>query len=45
MTAFVDGDRKAAEEIMRSHIVDLHSGLDQISRDEGPVSLADALKA
>lgn len=45
MDAFTVGDRQAAEEIMRSHIVDLHSGLDLTVRDEGPVSLADALKA
>lgn len=45
MDTFQRGDRQAAEKIMRSHIVDLHSGLDLTTRDEGPMSLADALKA
>lgn len=44
MDAFSSGDGQAAEEIMRSHIVDLHSGLDLTTRDDQPVSLADALK-
>lgn len=45
METFRSGNHETAEKIMRSHIVDLHSGLDLSVRDEGPVSLADALKA
>lgn len=45
MDAFRNGDGPAAESIMRSHIVDLHSGLDLTAKSESPLSLADALKA
>ena len=45
MDAFGNGDGEAAEKIMRSHIVDLHSGLDLTAKNDEPVSLAEALKA
>ena len=41
LDAFSRRDESAAEEIMNSHIVDLHSGLDLIDRDENEPSLAD----
>lgn len=37
-------DGQAAEEIMKSHIVDLHSGLDLKERPERGLSLAEAFK-
>ncbi|MFK8035109.1 MAG: GntR family transcriptional regulator [Hyphomicrobiales bacterium] len=43
--AFTMGDALSAEELMRSHIVDLHSGLDLQSKKKDQMSLADALKA
>lgn len=44
MTAFENRDAAAAEEIMRSHIVDLHSGLNLNGPINPSLSLADALK-
>lgn len=44
MKAFERRDAAAAEEIMRSHIVDLHSGLNLSSPNNVPLSLADALR-
>jgi DNA-binding GntR family transcriptional regulator len=44
LKAFREGDAVAAEEIMRSHIVDLHSGLDLNPKQKGPMSLAQALQ-
>lgn len=44
MKAFSAGDVVDAEEIMRSHIVDLHSGLDLHSKKPTQMSLAEALK-
>lgn len=44
MNAFTAGDAVAAEEVMRSHIVDLHSGLDLHSKKPVQMSLADALQ-
>jgi DNA-binding GntR family transcriptional regulator len=44
MKAFEDSDPAAAEEIMRSHIVDLHSGLNLSDPSKSPLSLADALR-
>ncbi|MCY0153756.1 GntR family transcriptional regulator [Hoeflea alexandrii] len=44
MKAFEHRDPAAAEEIMRSHIVDLHSGLNLSDVNRSPLSLADALK-
>jgi DNA-binding GntR family transcriptional regulator len=41
--AFARGDAKAAEDIMRSHIVDLHSGLDLTQKPPAPVKLSDIL--
>ncbi|PLX37312.1 MAG: GntR family transcriptional regulator [Hyphomicrobiales bacterium] len=41
MKAFGEGDGQAAFEIMKSHIVDLHSGLDLVERPEQEPSLAD----
>jgi DNA-binding GntR family transcriptional regulator len=43
LNAFKQRDAVAAEEIMRSHIVDLHSGLDLNPKRKGHVSLAQAL--
>jgi DNA-binding GntR family transcriptional regulator len=43
MTAFANKDGKAAEEIMRSHIVDLHSGLDLKDVEKRETSLATLL--
>jgi DNA-binding GntR family transcriptional regulator len=37
-------DGQAAEEIMKSHIVDLHSGLDLKERPERDLSLAEVFK-
>lgn len=45
MNAFTMGDATGAEEVMRSHIVDLHSGLDLQPKKTDQMSLADALKA
>ncbi len=44
MKAFESRDASAAEEIMRSHIVDLHSGLNLNDPNSSPLSLADALR-
>lgn len=44
MDAFSSGDARAAEEVMRSHIIDLHSGLDLSLKDETSISIAEALK-
>lgn len=44
MNAFEKRDAAAAEEIMRSHIVDLHSGLDLSNQKNAPLSLSDALR-
>ncbi len=44
MKAFDQRDPAAAEEIMRSHIVDLHSGLNLNDPNRPPLSLADALR-
>ena len=44
MNAFKNADAKAAEEIMQSHIVDLHSGLNLKQEAEKTISLSDALK-
>lgn len=44
MDAFKDGDEVAAIEVMRSHIVDLHSGLDLTLKNASPLSIAEALK-
>lgn len=43
MNAFSDADAVAAEEVMRSHIVDLHSGLDLSPKETKSQSLAEAL--
>lgn len=43
MKAFTERDAAAAEEIQKSHIVDLHSGLDLREKPEAAHSLADAL--
>lgn len=40
LDAFARRDKMAAEEIMNSHIVDLHSGLDLVERTENEPSLA-----
>ena len=37
-------DGQAAEEIMKSHIVDLHSGLDLVDREELELTLAEVFK-
>lgn len=44
LKAFHDKDANSAEEVMRSHIVDLHSGLDLTVKEEKSMSLADALR-
>ncbi|MFD1694745.1 GntR family transcriptional regulator [Roseibium aestuarii] len=44
MKAFQARDGKAAEEVQKSHIVDLHSGLNLRAQEEAPTSLATALK-
>jgi DNA-binding GntR family transcriptional regulator len=44
MKAFSDGDAEAAEQIQKSHIIDLHSGLNLVESNDSPVSLADALR-
>jgi DNA-binding GntR family transcriptional regulator len=44
LKAFERRDAAAAEEIMRSHIVDLHSGLNLSGPNNPPRSLADALR-
>ncbi|WP_306145681.1 GntR family transcriptional regulator [Roseibium sp. MMSF_3412] len=44
LKAFSEKDGPAAEEIQKSHIVDLHSGLDLREKQEPKSSLADALK-
>ena len=41
LDAFARRDESAAEDIMNSHIVDLHSGLDLVDRKERDPSLAD----
>jgi DNA-binding GntR family transcriptional regulator len=41
LEAFAKHDENAAEEIMKSHIVDLHSGLNLVERPEEEPSLAD----
>lgn len=45
LDAFARRDESAAEEIMKSHIVDLHSGLDLVEHNEGEPSLADVFAA
>ncbi|MEP3277462.1 MAG: GntR family transcriptional regulator [Stappiaceae bacterium] len=45
MKAFTERDPQAADEIMRSHIVDLHSGLDLSLKQNPAKSIADALRA
>lgn len=44
LKAFEDRDAIAAEEVMRSHIVDLHSGLELTVKEEQAISIADALR-
>lgn len=44
MKAFERRDAAAVEEIMRSHIVDLHSGLNLSRSNNAPLSLAEALR-
>ena len=41
--ALADNDENLAEELMRSHLVDLHSALDLRNRNERTLSLKDAL--
>ena len=41
--AFADRDEVAAEEIMKSHIIDLHSGLDLTEREPQDRSLTDLM--
>jgi DNA-binding GntR family transcriptional regulator len=43
LDAFAENDVQAAEKIMKSHIVDLHSGLDLKSRSQSKQSLASIL--
>lgn len=43
--AFQENNPKAAAELMRSHIIDLHSGLDLAQKELQPMSIADALRA
>ncbi|CTQ53360.1 putative HTH-type transcriptional regulator YdfH [Roseibium album] len=43
MDAFADNDAVAAEEIQKSHIIDLHSGLDLREKESDPKSLSQAL--
>lgn len=43
LKAFAEGKAEEAEAIMRSHIVDLHSGLDLTQKRETPMSLSEAL--
>ncbi|MCI5077962.1 GntR family transcriptional regulator [Oricola sp.] len=45
LDAFARHDGSAAEEIMKSHIIDLHSGLDLREREEKASSLADVFTA
>ncbi len=45
LDAFARKDAARAEEIMKSHIVDLHSGLDLVDRREEEPSLADVFAA
>jgi DNA-binding GntR family transcriptional regulator len=45
LKAFKQRDAIAAEDIMRSHIVDLHSGLDLHPKQKGLISLAEVLLA
>ncbi|TYC63321.1 GntR family transcriptional regulator [Rhodobacterales bacterium] len=44
MTAFANRDADAAESIQKSHIIDLHSGLDLREKQTHGSSLSDALK-
>lgn len=41
--AFANGDAPAAQEVMKSHIIDLHSGLDLRQKSDSQNSLAAAL--
>jgi len=45
LSAFENQDAAAAEAIMKSHIIDLHSGLDLKSREDAVASLAEVLGA
>lgn len=45
MKALREKNALAAEEVMRSHIVDLHSGLELSSKELKSMSIADALRA
>lgn len=45
LDAFARNDANAAEEIMKSHIVDLHSGLNLVERPEEEPSLADVFSS
>ncbi len=38
------GDGQATEEIMKSHLVDLHSGLDLVERDSRQQTLAEVFR-
>lgn len=44
LKAFEEKDAIAAEEVMRSHIVDLHSGLELSNKEQKPMSVAEALR-
>lgn len=44
LDAFEARDGKAAEDVQKSHIIDLHSGLNLRQPEDSPRSLADALK-
>ena len=43
MDAFANGDVSGAEEVMKSHIIDLHSDLDLRQKSDNQNSLAAAL--
>lgn len=45
MKAFQENDAVAAEEVMKSHIIDLHSGLELKYSERPTMSIADALRA
>lgn len=45
LKAFAAGDRQAAEEIMKSHIVDLHSGLALSDEPASALTLTEALQS
>jgi hypothetical protein len=44
MNAFEKRDSAAAESIQKSHIIDLHSGLDLKEKPAGGTSLSEALQ-